>query len=93
MIHFFIFAFCLFLAAPIQAEVTFAGDPEEVHIETDPGFDFPDIYQRQLAYRESLLPLRAELKERQENFAAPSREVRQNYEEDLKALHQSIQNE
>ena len=73
-----------------QAELTHAGTPDELHVETNPGFEFPDIYQRQLEYREKRLLLIEDMKERQKHFIAPSLEAQALYQKDVQALHKSI---
>lgn len=80
-----------FPAAAQHAGVVHCGSPEDSIIETDPGFEFCDVYQTQLEYRESWQKLRADLLERQENYAAPRRAAYEQYRKDLEALHESIE--
>ncbi|MCB1563941.1 MAG: hypothetical protein KDJ75_10235 [Alphaproteobacteria bacterium] len=60
-------------------------------VETDPGQDYCNIYERQLAYREERLKYKADLEERRENYHAPRREAYKNYKADLEALNETRQ--
>lgn len=88
-----IIALTFILPASAQAEqgVYQCGEPVEGDIETDPGFSFCDIYQRQLAFKDVRDRLSRQLRERQENFAEPRRQAYEAYQRDLKALHRSIE--
>lgn len=92
-LYFFLFIFalaaCINLASTAQAQVVHCGVPDEVRV-PNAEFEFCDIFQRQLAYREKRLLLVEDIKERQKSFAAPSIEARKQYQKDLQALHNSI---
>ncbi len=72
-------------------EVVHCGTPVDTHINTDPGFIYCNIYDRQIAYREKRLDLMRQLKERQANFAAPGLETYRKYKQDIEELHDSIE--
>lgn len=81
-------AILMLLPASGQAgEILACGVPVSVRIETDPGFTYCDIYQRQLAYYDEAKALDRQMKERQINFAAPRIETLKRYQEGLKALN------
>ncbi len=89
-----LFIFTIFIAglacaAPKQAQagIVSAGEPPFIRVDSMPDFVYPDIYQRQLAYRETLLMLQDDMKARQKAFIAPSLEAQRMYEQDLEALH------
>lgn len=46
-----------------------------------------DIHDRRFAYREQALKMQELLKERQENYAAPRRQIEEQYREKLEALN------
>ncbi|MBX2834414.1 MAG: hypothetical protein KTR28_05540 [Micavibrio sp.] len=73
--------------AHAQSGIYSAGEPESYNLPTQEVFGFPDIYQRQLNYRDHAIKLREQIKERQENFQAPALEARTKYEQDLKNLN------
>jgi hypothetical protein len=62
-------------------------------VATDPGQDYCNIYDRQLAYREERLKYKADLEERRENYHAPRREAYENYKADLEALNETRQDD
>lgn len=79
----------LFLSAPAWAAdgIVHCGIPDDVDVETNPGFEFCDVYSRQLAYKPKRDKLRSQLEERQKNFIAPSLAAYKNYKQELEALH------
>ena len=78
------------LATNAKAEVVSAGEPIFVRVESFPDYIYPDIYQRQLAYRDTFLALQDDLRARQKAFIAPSLEAQEQYKENLQAIHESL---
>lgn len=96
-----IFIFCLIVGivtvikikkASAQENVTpiQCGEATSGSIDTASSQEYCNIYQRQLEFKESADKLRDEIEQRSENFAAPRRAAREQYEADLEALHKSI---
>lgn len=78
--------------ARAESKIVQCGAPVESHVPTDPGIAMCDIYTRQLAYREKRLALKAQLEERQRNFAAPSKLAHERYIQNLERLHENAEN-
>lgn len=70
-----------------EGKIVTCGTPAPADLETDPGIDVCDIYTRQLAYKAERDAFHEQMKERQENFAAPSIEAYQNYRESLDKMY------
>lgn len=88
---FFGMALALFVMSNnASAEIVSAGEPPEVRVETSPEYIFPDIYQRQLAYRNQRLALVRDIEARQQNFVDPSIQAHRQYLKDLQRLHDSM---
>lgn len=75
------------MANAAENKVVHCGVPDGFDVTTNPGFEFCDIYSRQLAYREERLKLRKQLEQRQTNFVDPQLEAYKNYKKELEALH------
>ena len=96
-----IFAFCLIVMMVTMIKMANAqeegsnlvqcGEAVTGSIETNPDFEFCDIYQRQLDYKESADQLREDIIKRSENFAKPRQAARAQYEKDLEELHKTIE--
>lgn len=81
-------SFLIFTAPPLRAGdgIVECGMPEDVGVE--PGeHEFCDIYSRQLAYPEKRNKLVADIKARQEKFAAPAIQARKNHEAALQEYY------
>ena len=95
-----IFLFCFIVMIVTMIKMAKAEEPSGVvqcgeavtgSIETDPGYEFCDIYQRQLDYKDSADQLEEDIKKRSENFAKPRRQAYEQYQKDLEALHKTIE--
>lgn len=65
------------------------GQPVRGDIDTNPGYTFCDIYQRQLNYKYSADRLRSQIKNRQHNFAEPRLRAYRWYKEDLERMYEA----
>lgn len=88
LILFFVLALIFSPFASQAGEIVGCGVPASVTIETDPGFTYCDIYQRQLAYRDEAIKLDRQMKARQINFAAPRIEALKRYQADMEVLNE-----
>jgi len=71
----------------VSGELVACGVPESYDLPTETE-NYCNFHQRRFAYREEAMKLKEQLKERQENFAAPRRQAREQYEENWEALNQ-----
>ncbi|MCK5284156.1 MAG: hypothetical protein KAJ86_01070 [Alphaproteobacteria bacterium] len=76
--------------ANAENTVVQCGIPSESHVETDPGFQYCNIFDRQFTYRKNRIALMDQLKIRQTQFIEPALSARNQYKKDLDALHDSI---
>ena len=97
MVRIFLFTFFLSILTlatttdvRAEADIISAGEPPEVRVETDPYYRYPDIYARQLKYRETHKQLMQDIRDRQKAYVAPHLEVKKKHKADIKALHKSI---
>jgi len=72
------------------AEILHCGAPSTYELETESNVDACDIYTRQLEYRDEAIKLREQIKKRSKHYAEPSIALRNQYRENLQALHDSI---
>lgn len=77
--------------AQAEFEIYHAGTPDEVRVETNPTYRIPDIYQRQLDYRDKRILLVKDLKRRQRAFVEPTNVLRNQYRQDVQDLHSSFE--
>lgn len=78
------------IKAAEAGEIVQCGEATTYDLPTESPVNACDIYTRQLAYRDEAIKLRGQIHERSQNFAAPSRALKKQYDEDLNALHESI---
>ena len=77
------------LSHPVKAgEIIDIGTPAEPELSTETE-GFGDVFSRQLKYRESAIEFRNLVIERQQNFQAPAKEARQNYENAIESLNET----
>lgn len=72
------------------SEIVQCGQATTYDLPTESPVNACDIYTRQLAYRDEAIKLREQIHERSANFARPLRALKQQYQKDLEALHDSI---
>ena len=80
------------LSSNSHAQIEACGVPEDPTIKTE-ATEYCDMHQRRFAYRESRKEFKEILDERRENYQAPQREIKAQYERDLKSLHGQIGND
>lgn len=72
------------------AEIMQCGTATTYELETTSSVNACDMYTRQLEYRDEAIKLRQQIHKRANNFAKPARDLKNQYNKDLQALHDSI---
>ena len=75
------------ITAQAANEIAACGVPDDVRVET-PDFTYCNIYDRQLAYKETRDTLKEELLARQKAFAEPGKRAYEQYRENLQKVYE-----
>lgn len=83
-----------FLTLPniANAQIEACGVPQDPTMETE-ATEYCNMHERRFAYRESREEFKSILNERRENYQAPQREIKAQYQRDLKTLHGQVGND
>lgn len=84
-------AFATINSASAEISVQACGKPAEAKLNPNPDGSYCNIHSRRFDYTEEDMEFRKVMEERRKNYLAPSLQATQQYKNELKARHGSIQ--